>query len=217
MSDERKHERKRDVVPVSELIAEVVRTGKLKLIDGASDDSAAAATSARFARILGWGVPRRAALAALSCEPNEAIFAVHSLNADRCLLLLVGEPGTGKTVAAARWFATLGPARAPGDARPLFVSAAELVVWATWSDEFRAAKRARALVIDDLGVEYADAPGSVASKLDDLIDARYGSMLPTLITTNLDATALAVRFGDRIVSRIREAGRVVTMRAKYRP
>ena len=63
------------------------------------------------------------------------------------------------------------------------------------------------LVLDDLGSEYMDAKGSLLTDLDELVDVFYGSLRRRLIiTTNLTAAGFKTKYGDRIVSRMRDAG-----------
>jgi DNA replication protein DnaC len=71
-------------------------------------------------------------------------------------------------------------------------------------DEHDAAEYARAaiLAIDDLGANTQTAFN--AENLYRIINHRYEHMLPTLITTNLDAEALELVVGERIASRLGE-------------
>jgi DNA replication protein DnaC len=70
------------------------------------------------------------------------------------------------------------------------------------------------LVIDDLGAEYSDSKGFFASLFDEVVNARYENMRPTILTTNLDVEGFAARYGERIVDRIREAGRFLNCGAQ---
>ena len=70
--------------------------------------------------------------------------------------------------------------------------------------------KAPVLVLDDLGAEKAS--DWVAETVYILIDERYGNMKPTVITSNYSPSELAVRFGDRIVSRIMEMCRVIEIK-----
>ena len=70
---------------------------------------------------------------------------------------------------------------------------------------------AEVLVIDDLGTEYLDKNGFLSSFLDEIVNVRYKEQLPTAITTNLDSTAFADRYGERVVDRIREFGKFVSV------
>lgn len=123
------------------------------------------------------------------------------------LLCLSGNPGNGKTVAAARWLLE----RRGG----LFLKAAELARW----DRYDAAKmrlllRAPSLVVDDLGTEYQDKSGNFMALFDELVDYRYDHRLATVLTTNLAKDDFALRYGERVIDRMREAGRFYSVGAK---
>ena len=66
-------------------------------------------------------------------------------------------------------------------------------------------------MIDDLGVEQIDKAGSMYAKLDTLIDVRYANRRRTIITTNVPPAKLASVYGERIVDRLREGGKVVVV------
>jgi DNA replication protein DnaC len=71
------------------------------------------------------------------------------------------------------------------------------------------------LVLDDLGAEKETE--YVEQTLYDLIDRRYGNMLPTLITSNLSLEEIAEHYrnhGDRLVSRIIGMGHVMALSGK---
>jgi hypothetical protein len=134
------------------------------------------------------------------------------------ILVLSGSAGTGKTLAAvagvhayvsdpSMW--TPGNKNVPKfvGTMPVWISAGQLarVDHFKQQDVDHVAK-AEFLVIDDLGAEFQDAKGFFGSLLDEVIDSRYSSMRPTVITTNLDTDGFKSRYGVRIVDRIREAG-----------
>ena len=93
--------------------------------------------------------------------------------------------------------------------------------------------RSKALVLDDVGAEYADANGNYRVDLDELIDRFYADARVLVITTNLvyatpaqrdraaaesagidrQAPTFADRYGERVTDRIRECGRWVSSRA----
>lgn len=113
--------------------------------------------------------------------------------------VLAGNPGNGKTVAACAWL----------HERPagLFVAAPALSRWDRYNQEKMAKLlSAPALVVDDLGTEYQDAKGHFAAFIDEIVNHRYDHKLPMVATTNLDAADFKVRYGERVVDRIREAG-----------
>ena len=87
----------------------------------------------------------------------------------------------------------------------------------------------RTLVLDDLGVEFADGSGSYRVDLDELVDRFYSDDRALVITTNLvypsakaraerkakgqkvdeSAPTFADRYGERVLDRMRECGRWV--------
>lgn len=129
------------------------------------------------------------------------------------IVVLSGLPGCGKTTAAAWWL--LQPReRVPyvGTSSARFIDATGLARWPKYDNaEMLKLTRSRALVIDDLGVEYADKKGAYSSLLDEVINSRYSAELPTVITTNLPGAEFKARYGERIADRIREAGRFVEL------
>jgi DNA replication protein DnaC len=149
---------------------------------GFPDRALAAAAAAdleapAMARIRGW-------------DPREA-----------SVLVLSGPPGCGKTVAATWWALQRSWA-------PTFVRATSFAASSRYDRDTRERwLGANALVLDDLGTEYADAKGSFLTDLDELIDTFYGDRRPLVITTNLKAEDFRDRYGARIVDRIRESGR----------
>lgn len=116
------------------------------------------------------------------------------------VLVLSGPRGCGKTVAAAWWaLRRAWP--------PTFVRATTFAASSRYDREQRdTLLKAEAMVLDDLGAEYADAKGSFLVDLDELIDVFYGDRRPLLITTNCLGTEFAKRYGERIVDRLRECG-----------
>ena len=114
----------------------------------------------------------------------------------RSVLVLSGDPGSGKTVAAAWWaLQRAHPAR--------FVRAASFAAQSRYDEEKRNMLDG-ALVLDDLGAEYNDAKGSFLVDLDELVDSFYGNRRPLVITTNLDPEPFKQKYGERIVDRLRE-------------
>lgn len=126
------------------------------------------------------------------------------LAAGRTMLVLSGGVGAGKSTAAT--FAVA--ARRPRN--PVFLRAATVEASGRYDREIRSQwEGASALVLDDLGAEYADAKGNFLSELDEILDWFYADRRPLIVTTNLDQAAFRARYGGehgRIVSRIRECG-----------
>jgi hypothetical protein len=139
------------------------------------------------------------------------------------ICILAGAPGTSKTVSATAWvheYIARPENWTPSDSSadhglphfrgtpPLWISAAQLARISHFEQAaVDAVAKARRLVIDDLGSEYRDAKGYFQVLLDEIVNARYASKLPTVITTNLDSAGFADWYGSRIIDRIREAGR----------
>ena len=65
------------------------------------------------------------------------------------------------------------------------------------------------LVLDDLGTQKVT--DYVSERLFAIVDGRHQRNLPTIITTNLDLPQLNQQFGSRVVSRIVEVSRFVTL------
>ena len=161
------------------------------------------------------GCPHRAAELVLagSLRETDARTFLAEPAGGRPLTLLAGPPGVGKTIAAVEWLLLHLPAHGSGD--PLFVTAFELTRWPRYDDEqMRRLDHAAAVVVDDLGREYADAKGFFAALLEELVDLRYQSGCPLLVTTNLTAATLWERVGERVRDRWREAGRVFEIRGE---
>lgn len=129
------------------------------------------------------------------------------LAADSWCLLLLGGPGTGKTLAAA-WaaFQTLVTRkrvvwlRAPEQARePLFGDVA-----ARFTERCRLADM---LVVDDVGAEYAT--DAWRGWLGDILDSRYAANRRTLLSTNLALESLKEHLGARVADRLSEGAMAV--------
>jgi DNA replication protein DnaC len=119
-------------------------------------------------------------------------------------LVLSGGAGCGKTVAAAEWLL--------GKGHGLWLSASALARWKRYDEaEMRRLCDAPALVVDDLGTEYLDDKGNFLALFDELINERYEGARPTVFTTNLAVDAFRERYGARIISRLAEVGRFVTV------
>lgn len=180
--------------------------------------------AANFIRSL--GVPGLDSDAACGTHETSATRAVGEFLAhpDRRVLVLSGGCGAGKTLAAARWLASL-PRYGKFDdtaegwewARPriAFVRAHDLSrLNLKYRDEdrreFDRLRMARWLVLDDLFTESADA----VSLVDDIVDFRCRRSW-TVITTNLPCgptfseSPFAKRYGERVASRIIGNGSVL--------
>ena len=159
----------------------------------------------------------------MSTEPNAMLTA--AIDAVRggfnVIAVLGGSVGAGKTIAAVDWLrdAVADPGRwfdgkwYWGDTRPmLFVSAPALARWPRYdAKEMARLLQASRLVIDDLGVEFADAGGSFQATLEEVIADRIANRRLTILSTNLDAPNFKARYGERIADRIRQSGRFVSV------
>lgn len=182
-------------------------------------DEARARTEANPALLARLGVPART-IAAL-----EALRAVPALqqarqweSGEKTFLVLKGDPGTGKTVAAA-WLLRRYLASRAGQAQPtggqvredaLWVASSDLACLSSFSEQDREwlqrASWARFLVLDDFAAEAMHE--HALARLERLVDVRYGNNLRTVFTTNADTTSLVDRAGARITDRFRECATV---------
>lgn len=137
-------------------------------------------------------------------------------------LLLVGNPGTGKTHLACAILAAVL------DSHPAvqYTTAPDLIrsVRDTWRRDSERTetqllghlRRLHLLVIDEVGVAY----GTPAEQhtLFDVIDGRYRNARPTILVSNLSTADLRASVGDRIYDRLTECARGVSFGwASYRP
>ena len=120
---------------------------------------------------------------------------------DRTILVLLGGTGTGKTTAAA-WAAYALNGRAP-----TFLRAVDLERAGRYDTELqKKVSAADVLVLDDLGVEFFDQKGNFASLVDAVVDEFYADRRRLIVTSNLSATDLLARYGQRVTSRLSEVG-----------
>lgn len=140
------------------------------------------------------GVPERLIeeIVHAKLQPNEATRLAFRLVEEGGLLVLAGEPGRGKTTAAA-WALS----ECPG----IFVRSEQLgVLDETGALEARM-RSARLLVVDDLGAEHSPG-GYAAGRLDAVVEYRWSNLRRTLLTTNLAGPVFVERYGARIKSRV---------------
>lgn len=176
----------------------------------------------RLAMLQGWGVPYQEAILLIdrrrsrSLVETQAIryvdqFLAHADDGYFNLCALAGGVGTGKTVAAAHFLESAQPKLAFGrawepDQRPLFIHASEILVMGLYEheEERQRLKRARTLVIDDMGAERLDNAGVGLALFDLLINARYSCAGYTLITTNLTWDQFRTRYDERVADRLKQ-------------
>lgn len=190
------------------------------------DRTAAARSQARIAQLASFGVPTKdlEALAADQLDPSDAKAAIerfvarHERERRSCVQILIGETGSGKTCAAA-WWLTLPAAKHPHVATldPYFITGGRIARTSSFSDaKMERIELAEKLVIDDLGMEYLDAKGAFAAKLDAIMDARYEHLLPTVITCNMQPDELRRDLGPRIASRLEETAVMTIVHGSFR-
>lgn len=147
---------------------------------------------------MGW--PIRAVSAAQEADETKPCIravAEWQRSESHCLLVLSGQKGAGKTVAAAWW-----ALRQTGAVE--FVTAEKFVTSSSFDGTRDRWVNAEALVLDDLGVEYQDVKGAASSALDALVNEFYSHGRPLIMTTNLGRAEFKTRVGERIADRIRE-------------
>lgn len=171
------------------------------------------------------GVPERAAFALQALEGDKVgpravrVWFDEPAGQTTPFLVLLGKPGTGKTVAAAlacqlRLGLTLPNnwvgCGAPRDAA-LWVASADLASLSSFTEAdrewFERMLTCGLLVLDDFGAERLHE--QARQRIERLIDGRYSTSRMTLITSNANWGEFSERVGARIVDRLREAGRVV--------
>jgi len=144
-------------------------------------------------------------------RPTAASAALERMGQEgKCLTLLTGDTGVGKTCAAVAYLASELLLDARDDLPVLFVRATECARMGLYDEGDKKLahqmRTATALVIDDLGAEFMSDGSIWRTVLDEVIDTRYGDGLATVLTTNLTAEAFKARYGERIADRIRHAG-----------
>jgi DNA replication protein DnaC len=164
------------------------------------------------------GVPLRHAQQIMfgKVEDSEALQVVakwRSLNNRGALLVLCGNVGCGKTLAAAKAVLDGPPLDRLGKPWPdryhaRFLDVADLHELGLFdrSGMYEPLFKCSVLVIDDVGTEYDDKSGVMRVILDRIVNKRYAGGGWTVITTNLASGAFRERYGERIMNRLHDDG-----------
>lgn len=176
-------------------------------------DAAERALRTSAAKLERSGVGPRSLEAATAAHDTEALGVVKRWREDNSLtwLALCGAKGTGKSVAAT-WLVREVIRAGDTAAFRRTSELAKLSQFEAGAAECERLKRVHLLVLDDFGAElltdYAKA------QLFEVLDYRHENYGRTILTSNLawqGAGGMAERLGERLVDRLRQAGRVVQL------
>jgi DNA replication protein DnaC len=149
-------------------------------------------------------------------EDSEALRVLgqwRALNTRGALLVLCGNVGCGKTLAAAKAVLDGPPLDYlgkpwPEKYHPRFVDVSDLHELGLYdrSGAYDPLFRCSVLAIDDVGTEFQDDKGVMRVILDRIVNKRYAGGGWTVITTNLAGKAFSERYGQRIWNRLHDDG-----------
>lgn len=158
-------------------------------------------------RVRAAGVGERTREAAQDPTDTPALLAARDwLRTGKTWLVLAGDVGTGKTVAAV-WALLERAAEGRTIAFRRAAHVARLSGFDAGAEELALLKRVGLLVLDDLGTECSTGWGQ--SILHELLDTRHEEKRGTIITSNLKRADARARLGDRLSDRVQSDGRVV--------
>lgn len=155
------------------------------------------------------GAPARTVQFALSAAFDSSAPGVEALagwlpadDSAKPVRIIAGGVGVGKTVAAVRWLLERG-----GD-RPTFIRANAFEAAGRYDSELRRRwQTCTAMVLDDIGCEYADAKGNLQSDVEELVDVFITGRVGLVMTTNLAWQTFEQRYGPRVWSRLKASAR----------
>lgn len=140
-------------------------------------------------------------------EAARCLYGFGGENDPRQMRVLSGGVGCGKTWAAVRWLGDMG------GPRPFFLRTGAFEAAGRYDRGLRMLwQTCSALVLDDLGAEYADGKGNLMADLDELFDVFSGRKARLVITTNMAPEDFRQRYSERILSRLRQHGRWKSVR-----
>lgn len=196
--------RARRAVATPDALAAYERT-----LEEARGIEARAARSRRRKHLLDAGVPLTDAMSAAlvdgTLSSTRALQVTSGwLNGPRSVLVLLGTPGTGKTVAAAHAGLTR-LARGP----LVYVREAVLARWsmfARYDREWAQATSCATLIVDELGTAGARDVEAARGALLRVVDDRMGRGRRTVLVGNLTVDDLGRRYDVRLLDRLQEVG-----------
>jgi len=144
---------------------------------------------------------------------TEYVETFEQLRRQGASLVFAGKPGTGKSLLAMAILQEL--CRRGYEASYTTCQSLILRIRATWgrdgdgreADVVSEFSTVPFLVIDEIGVQAGTE--NEKALLFEIIDARYGEMLPTIYATNLDSKEFRAFVGDRVWDRLTECARWV--------
>lgn len=183
--------------------------------------------AALYARVCGWGIPAREVELVMNglrdtttlgyaktfLEDANKVGEPSDRGSPPTMLVLAGHTGVGKTIAAAWVMFHANPLLPHGvkwktEQAPKFRHVSELAQLSGYGEadkpERTAIKTTKCLVVDDLGAEICT--DHFAAMFDAVINARYGCLGYTILTTNLTSAQFSERYGERVYDRIRGRG-----------
>lgn len=143
------------------------------------------------------------------------------MNGDKCLLMLTGDTGCGKTtmmIAVCRmvnhiYYSNISGTGTDADRRGFqWDNAYNVNNWAKDTPErYNDFKRCEWAAIDDMGQENASEMnfGSALFPVRDVLLYRYDNRLLTIVTTNMTPKQITERYGQRIGDRLAEIAHIV--------
>jgi DNA replication protein DnaC len=162
----------------------------------------------REAVMQSWGVPTLHLQVLRKADQTAAIRQVEAwLNSSSVFLTFAGGVGVGKSVGAAYWLAIAARGIEPASGfQQRWWKAVDIARMGMYDAKLDAMANCQTLVIDDVGIEYADSKGAFLTTFGDLIDKRYEHQRRTLLTTNLTGANFKERYGERIYDRLCQVG-----------